>query len=322
MAAKVVRKYPLKNDKLTFIQHGENATFKIHSADKQYLVRLHRDGYHSKSALLEELNWLKHIADSTDVSVQRPLQSKQGNYVELQDGEQMPSRYCSVLEWQVGKKSRSNLSDKDFFKVGELTAKLHRAASKIEVKQRRYWTSEGLVGKDAKLGSLLAVKAMLSPNDYSIMEACRDLVCTKLQQYQDRNPRKLSLIHADLHFGNMLWNDGKVLPIDFDDCGYGFHLYDLAVTIFSSLGFDSDEEIKTKKKHHNALLEGYRSIATFIDEDHQLLPYFVVARRLALFGWLYHRRDNPRLFDYFRDTISKNIDEFRRVLECGPDPVC
>jgi Ser/Thr protein kinase RdoA (MazF antagonist) len=36
------------------------------------------------------------------------------------------------------------------------------------------------------------------------------------------------LIHADLHRDNILLHHGEIGVIDFDDCGWGYYLFDLA----------------------------------------------------------------------------------------------
>ena len=50
------------------------------------------------------------------------------------------------------------------------------------------------------------------------------------------------MIHADLHFGNLVWNQSQGTPIDFDDCGYGSKLYDAAVFLLSSRFGITDEK--------------------------------------------------------------------------------
>jgi len=39
------------------------------------------------------------------------------------------------------------------------------------------------------------------------------------------------LIHADLHLGNALFWSDEVRVIDFDDCGFGYWLYDIAFAL-------------------------------------------------------------------------------------------
>lgn len=42
---------------------------------------------------------------------------------------------------------------------------------------------------------------------------------------------KVGLIHADLHLDNALFWRDNVRVIDFDDCGFGYWLYDIAVSL-------------------------------------------------------------------------------------------
>jgi Ser/Thr protein kinase RdoA (MazF antagonist) len=45
------------------------------------------------------------------------------------------------------------------------------------------------------------------------------------------SPDVFGLIHSDLHQENYLFHRGRVRAIDFDDCGWGHFVYDLAVTL-------------------------------------------------------------------------------------------
>ena len=229
LAKDVIAKYPIGKYKLNFINHGENATFKVVTSKKEYLLRIHRNGYHTKMAILEELKWLKKLSETTDIPVQQPLHSTSGKLLELQSINGVPDRHCSLLQWQQGRIRFRKLTPKMFYKVGELTAQLHQSSQRRNVKHRNYWTLDGLLGQKATWGSLSDLKDVI-PRDYPDLEKFRKMIYSKLSQYQKRHPNRLSLIHADLHFGNMLWNHGEIAPIDFDDCGWGFHLYDLAVT--------------------------------------------------------------------------------------------
>jgi Ser/Thr protein kinase RdoA (MazF antagonist) len=42
---------------------------------------------------------------------------------------------------------------------------------------------------------------------------------------------QFGLIHADLHLDNALFWRDDVRIIDFDDCGFGYWLYDIAVSL-------------------------------------------------------------------------------------------
>lgn len=53
---------------LKFINHGENTTFRATCGrGRRFLIRIHRDGYHSLEALNEELGWLNSRADNPNL---------------------------------------------------------------------------------------------------------------------------------------------------------------------------------------------------------------------------------------------------------------
>ena len=52
----------------------------------------------------------------------------------------------------------------------------------------------------------------------------------KLNHY-GRSNEKFGLIHADLHFYNVINNNGVNQIIDFDDSGYGFYMYDMGCAL-------------------------------------------------------------------------------------------
>src|SRR5690606_37261220 len=96
MAHEVVRKEPIGAVKLKLINHGENATVRVTTQKKEYRVRLHRPGYHTTSALLEELSWLTDLSQETEIPVQSPVLSRAGSLIEMQEslGEE---RACDLL---------------------------------------------------------------------------------------------------------------------------------------------------------------------------------------------------------------------------------
>jgi Ser/Thr protein kinase RdoA (MazF antagonist) len=59
------------------------------------------------------------------------------------------------------------------------------------------------------------------------------------------------LIRTDLHLGNALFWRGEVRVIDFDDCGFGYWLYDITVALWE-LRYRNDYE-----DFRSALIEGY-----------------------------------------------------------------
>ena len=95
-----------------------------------------------------------------------------------------------------------------------------------------------------------------------------------------------SLIHGD-----------QLHVIDFDDAGFGWHPYELAVALFFYWPRPSFEAT------HEALTRGYSTVRAFDDAAVELVPLFILVRALALLGW---RHERPEL-DH-GDAISKLIE--------------
>ncbi|MFK8013634.1 MAG: phosphotransferase enzyme family protein [Marinicellaceae bacterium] len=319
VAISAIKMYPIDILQLKFINHGENTTYKIISKQGNFLLRIHRKNYHSKNAILEELSWIMHLSESTDF-IQKPISSKNGLLVEeVTIGETLDTRLCSVLTWIDGNLKFRSLTQKSLFNTGLLAGKLHKNAIKQKVVHRNYWDSEGLLGKNASFGSLQSLRPEIKEAEYKILEACRKMTFSKIDYYNKNNPHKSSMIHADLHFGNIVWKKDEPIPIDFDDCGFGPHMYDLAVIL---KGFDNifkHSHKKDQKPFVESLFEGYSTNQDLSKEDIDILPYFKITRSLVMLGWQYGRKDNPSIFKYFKKNLQFHLKYFEKVLNKGPD---
>ena len=115
------------------------------------------------------------------------------------------------------------------------------------------------------------------------------------------------MIHADLHAHNILIDRSGVLQaFDFDDAGFGWHQYDLAVVLF---GLEDRPDFDAIT---DALVDGYRSLRPLSDEALSLLPLFLLIRRLVLISWQWDRPELGRrngLEAYIQDACDR-VDAF------------
>ncbi len=320
LGKEVLKQYDLKVEQLEFINHGENATYKVITKKGNYLLRIHRDRYHTSDGIKEELNWLNKL-HSNGLSVQKPVLSSnnelitQGSY----KGDFL-KRTCTILTWEEGI-FRSNSINEDYCKaIGNLLARFHKKENQIPIKARKYWDAEGLLGKGDRFNGLFAIEEGLSKKEYKIFNACRESLFNVLKNYQEEHPEKFGLIHADLHFWNVIWKDKSPIPIDFDDCGTGAFLYDLCIYLKSIEGnMKRKKKDKPAKPYLDAMLEGYNKIGNLTQKDVELLPFFRLTRDLVMFGWLYSRRDNANIFKHFELGRAKRIERYSKFLKEGPE---
>ena len=93
---------------------------------------------------------------------------------------------------------------------------------------------------------------------------------------------------ADLHPHNLLVNGDQLHVIDFDDSGFGWHQYEIAVAL------DAYRKPPHFEVARDALIAGYRSERPLSDAAIELLPMFLLIRSLALLGWLHERPEHNR----------------------------
>lgn len=77
------------------------------------------------------------------------------------------------------------------------------------------------------------------------------LVAGLMTQLRD-GPGLFGLIHADLHLDNALFLPGGGRLIDFDDCGFGYRLYDIAVGLWELRHRDDYENFRDDLDHELA----------------------------------------------------------------------
>src|SRR5690606_31533543 len=93
-------------------------------------------------------------------------------------------------------------------------------------------------------------------------------------------PDRYGLIHADLRLANLLVDGPDLAVIDFDDCGFGWYMYDLA----AALSFiEHDPRVP---ELIDAWLTGYRTLADLPAEDEAEIWTFILFRRLLLVAWI------------------------------------
>jgi Ser/Thr protein kinase RdoA (MazF antagonist) len=88
-----------------------------------------------------------------------------------------------------------------------------------------------------------------------------------------------------MRLANLLRDGDRFSVIDFDDCGFGWYMYDLA----AALSFVEHEPVVPALVA--AWLEGYHSLATPVADDLVEIPTFVMLRRMLLLAWVASHRD-------------------------------
>ena len=95
-----------------------------------------------------------------------------------------------------------------------------------------------------------------------------------------KGPDRFGLIHCDLRLANLLVDGEAVKVIDFDDCGFGWYMYDAATPVSF---YEHEPQVP---ELIDAWVSGYRRVARLPAEDEAEIPTFVMLRRLLLVAWI------------------------------------
>jgi Ser/Thr protein kinase RdoA (MazF antagonist) len=301
------------NTPLRFLDHGENTTFRVEDADgRSYVLRIHRTNYQSPANIRSEMAWLEALAKDTDLVVPRPRAGVDGAYVQRVADPGVPEeRSCVLLHWLHGRFAGGRCGQLYFERLGTLMAGLHRHAhtwKRPREFERNPWDEEALLGPAALWGSAMDAPG-LKPAQRRLLERGRTKAFAEVTAL-GKAPDRYGLIHADLHHGNVLMNDGRMCAIDFDDCGEGWFLYDMLVAGGALL-----LEKPSSRRRFHWFLRAYREIMPVEDESLIHMEAFLVARRLSILGWLASRSDNPQLAARVREDIEGTCGVVRTYLD-------
>jgi Ser/Thr protein kinase RdoA (MazF antagonist) len=287
LALAAVANYDLHADSaVRLLNYSENYTYLVTCPLKgKHILRVNRPGYHTDEALEAELTWLDSLMATDTVVTARAIRGRDGERLQSvrPPGVDEPRR-CVLFEFLPGSAPDEENGDTipgEFEQLGRITAKLHNHVQNWpEARQlsRPVWDFEHTIGNTPNWGHWKHSLGM-TPEIRDIFSQTVDLIKKRLEAY-GTGPDNFGLIHADLRLANLLVNDGEVQAIDFDDCGFGWFMYDFA----SAVSFIEDNPILPELRR--SWLKGYIKERPLSERDIDELPTFIMLRRLLLTGWL------------------------------------
>ena len=296
---------------LTLLTISENATYRVDDpvTGTRSVLRVHRPGYHSLRGILSELAWVQALRADGVVATPAVLPAADGRLVVTgrhPDGE---PRHVVRFAWADGMEPAVARLVDDFRALGSIAARLHRHVRTWRRPAgftRLRWDYETSVGSRGHWGRWQDGMGV-GATERGVLGRLDGLLRRRLAAFGD-GPDRFGLVHADMRLANLLVDPtpagvpsptpagvrdgasdgglpagarpGEVNVIDFDDCGFGWFMYDLG----SSLSFiEHDPQVPALIE---AWVGGYREVAPLSAQEEAELPTFVLLRRLLLVAWI------------------------------------
>ncbi len=303
---------------LSLIKERENSVYAFTGNGQRFALRVHRLGYHSDQSLASEHLWVRELAQS-GLRVPKAIPTLKGaDFAVVATDKVTDARQVDLMAWIEGEQIGSIESgigagevSKIYRTMGLVAAQVHNQASAWDVPanfERHHWDVEGLLGEQPFWGRFWELTA-LTDEQRALIARARTHLQTELGNYR-KTSDNYSMIHADFAPENFLIHDGDVRVIDFDDAGFGWHLFELATALY----FIQQENYYAEAKA--ALIAGYREARELTDDDLAMLPAFLAARSLTYLGWVHDRPDSepakeltPILVEMCCETLSAYLSQ-------------
>lgn len=268
---------------LRLLSLSENATYLVEDGEPMVL-RVHRPGYHSLDAIRSELTWMKALR--TETSVTTP------ELICAQDGSEVVSAVVddAVLHVDAVSYIRGCTAEEDpdavgFDELGRLTAMMHDHARHWSAPAgftRFRWDLETILGPQARWGNWRLAPGLTEQDRNWIGRAAAD-ISNRLTEF-GCEPDRFGLVHADLRLANLMVDPSDpgsgITVIDFDDCGWSWYLADLGAAV------SFIEDVPAGERIISEWLTGYLDVGSIAPDHLELIPAFVMMRRIMLTAWI------------------------------------
>jgi Ser/Thr protein kinase RdoA (MazF antagonist) len=295
LALVALRDWDLAVANLAPIKVRENAVFRVDLAGGgRAVLRVHRSGYHSDDELDSEFVWMRAL-QAAGISVPRVIRSRRGRDFEvIETPAGNGTRQIDVFEWIDGRQLGSVESGisgegaavaEQYRMIGAIAARMHNHTEDWQRPtgfRRHAWDGAGLVGENPLWGRFWELAA-LTPAQRDLLMQARAYIAGELAVYGTQ-PDRYGLIHADLVPENLLIDGNRIQVIDFDDAGFGWHLFELATSLY----FITGDSVYPAARE--ALIRGYRSERGLSDDALERLPLFLAVRGTTYLGWVHTRQ--------------------------------
>jgi Ser/Thr protein kinase RdoA (MazF antagonist) len=268
---------------VTMINHSENTTYRIDdpTTGGRAALRIHRNDYHTKKGIACELAWMAALREEAGVVTPAAITSPDGELINTLEAPGLRPRHCVLFEFLDGEEPSEDDLLGPFRVLGEISGRIHNHSEgwrRARDFERLHWDFEHMLGDMPYWGDWKEAPA-LNDARVALIQRMIEAIKRRLEAFGAASLR-FGLVHADLRLANLLIHNGETRVIDFDDCGLGWFLYDLA----TALSFI--EEREDVPELVGAWVDGYRKVRSLSEEDEAEIPTFLMLRRTLILAWM------------------------------------
>jgi Ser/Thr protein kinase RdoA (MazF antagonist) len=300
--------YGLAGAPLTLVSYNDNVIYRV-DVDEQHapsepcspylparlVLRSHATS--ELEAVACELIWLKALREGTGLSIPTGLPTLDGDLAIRVITPGLPKgRVVTLLRWLDGRSMAKGLTARHFNSWGAVTARMHEFASHWVPPAgfvRPVWDWSAQLGGsdfDESMDELIASMPDDIAEKFQIISDNAKEVMGSLGQ----GPDAFGMIHSDMYNENVLFKSLEARPFDFEDCGFGYWLWDIAVALNEGAWTDG------WRSNRDAFLEGYHTVRSLPERQLGYLNLFiaVIYATMVLWSSAFIKHDPMRSAEY------------------------
>jgi len=270
---------------------GINHTYFIDDDETKYVLRVYFYNWRSKSQILEEIKLLNLLKEN-NISISYPIADIEGNFIQDINAPE-GIRHAVLFSFAEGKKIRF-MDTATCFSIGSLMARMHLVTQNRNIERINYNTE-----------SLLKLPYEQVKKIFS--ETLEEMQFIKKQSdeiskaFENIDPASLKegIVPLDIWYDNMnVTDDNKITIFDFDFCGNGLLILDVAYFCKQLFHIETDkEEYKLKVQ---SFLNGYQSLKKLSEQEIKMIPIAGSAI------WIFYLGVQAQRFDWSNIFLSEN----------------
>ena len=313
LPADTLAPWGLEAVQVTPLSERIHRTLRVDTTDgERFVLRLYGPGTYDAAEILSELQWQHALAQEAGLRVPEAVPTTSDELVATLPSEDGPSRHAVLLRWLKGEVCDDLPGPDAWRRFGGFMARLHRHGAQFTPPQgfrRRRYDANTLAGAPGR--PVPEVEGgPLSAEDHELLATLAERLRPEIEALGEGSDA-FGLIHGDLQISNQILHQGEVGALDFVDCGFGHHLFDIASALLPAWEGPGAEERK------QAFLRGYRRVRPLPAVQEELLETFALARALSVMRFYLESWDDPAVRAFGETLVPHLLGQIRRVLAGG-----
>lgn len=274
---KILCHYPIaKPQKCKLYKRGLNDTYLVEAEqNSQYILRVYRHGWRTQAAIDFELELLSYLHER-NLPVAYPIAKKMGGFIEAiacPEGK----RYAAVFSYAPGRAIGKNINSKQSQQLGEVVATIHQKTDNFtSCFTRPELTSEHLL--DWAMEAIVPLFQHRSRDIDYLFKQSTQIKEQLIELALPQAPSTYGVCIGDVHSENAHFTENQPTLFDFDQCGYGWRVFDIAKFIHTTYRWELDASIR------ESFLHGYQQIRQLSHAEIDAIPIFIKAAHIWVMG--------------------------------------